>query len=351
MKIREWEEQERLAHERRGIDPKAMDIYEVQLRKGMGLDLHHMMTDCGTAPTRKEQELQLLESDGCRAAPARHRGAATWLAEGLSIEEVQLTLQMDLRKLGRHPTETQRLEIARRRDRLQRDIDRWLASGVRLLGDELGDGDILLMEQELLLLDDDSADEVADEFRLFEPEKMILPMPSILGLERCAELGAADLIPHELALRQGQANDALHNIRVHLADKAVIFRTTVRTAKSQAMSTRAWAQVHSVDRAVSINASIYSKCRAQLASLGADDELLERYRPLIKEQLKVSTAIADPNARGQRNNTLAWFWSMDVEGDSNDSDWLDECELLIVSVGGAHNSSKFTECTGSVQRH
>ncbi|KAG1721475.1 uncharacterized protein EDB91DRAFT_1088440 [Suillus paluster] len=259
-KVIEWEEQERLAQQRHTINPKAMDIYE-------------------------EQELQLLEVNGWRPGPAHQRGAATWLAEGLSIEEAQLTLQMDLRRLGRHPTESQRLDIARQRERLQGDIDQWLAQGLRFLGDGIGDGNI-------------------------QPEKMVLPLPSTLGPEKCADLGAADLIHHELALREGQANDALHNIRVHLADKAVIFRTTVRTAKSQAMSTRAWAQVHSVDRV--------------LANLGADDELLERYCPLLKEHLEVSTVVADPNARGQRNNTLAWFWSMDVEGDSHNSDWLNE---------------------------
>jgi hypothetical protein len=204
-----------------------------------------------------------------------------------------------------------------------------LAQGLRFLDDGIADGDIQVMENELFMLEEEEMDETAEEFRLFEPEKMVLPMPSILGPDRCAELGAADMIHQELALREGQANDALHNIRVHLADKAVIFRTTVRTAKSQAMSTRAWAQVHSVDRAVSINASIYSKCRTQLANLGAAGELLERYRPLLKEHLKVSTAVADPNARGQRNNTLAWFWSMDVEGDSRNSDWLNECELIV----------------------
>ncbi|KAG1788809.1 hypothetical protein EV424DRAFT_1355962 [Suillus variegatus] len=291
-KVTEWEEQERHAQQHRTINPKAMDIYEVQLQR---------------APTRKEQELRLLE-----------------LAEGLSIEEAQLTLQMDLRRLGRHPTESQWLDIARRRERLQGDIDRWLTHSLRFLGDGIGDSDIQVMENELLMLEEDEVDETADEFRLFEPEKMVLPMPSTLGSAKCTELGAADLIQHELALWEGQANDALHNIRVHLADKAVIFCTTVRTAKSQAMSTRAWAQVHSVDRVVCINASIYTKCRTQLAKLGADDELLERYRPLLKEHLKVSTTIADPNARGQRNNTLAWFWSMDVVGDSQNSDWLNE---------------------------
>lgn len=295
--------------------------------------------------------------NGRRPGPARQRGAATWLAEGLSIEEAQLTLQMDLRRLGRHPTESQRLDIARRRERLQGDIDRWLAQGLRFLGDGIGDGDMLVMENELLTLEEDEIDETADEFRLFEPEKMVLPMPSTLGSVKCSELGGADLIQHELALREGQANDALHNIRVNLADKAVIFRTTVRTAKSQSMSTRAWAQVHSVDRAVCINASVYTKCRTQLANLGADDELLERYRPLLKEHLKVSTAVADPNARGQRNSTLAWFWSMDVVGDSQNSDWLNECELNCAA--GVHGADRvlgaciiqFTVCIGFVPRH
>ncbi|KAG1801921.1 hypothetical protein EV424DRAFT_1351821 [Suillus variegatus] len=240
-KVIEWEEQERVAQQCHTVNPKVMDIYEVQL---------------------------------CRAS-ANTKGTGTAVVGG------------------------------------QWSVSWSSAPGLRFISDGIGDSDIQVMENELLMLDEDQIDEMADEFRLFEPEKMVLPMPSIPGPERCTELGTTELIQHELALWEGQANNALHNIRVHLADKAVIFRTTVRTAKSQAMSTRAWAQVHSVDRA--------------LANLGADNELLERYCPLVKEHLKVSTAVADPNARGQRNNTLAWFWSMDVEGDSRNSDWLNEC--------------------------
>ncbi|KAG1844998.1 hypothetical protein F4604DRAFT_1595844, partial [Suillus subluteus] len=307
--VREWEEQEKLAQQRRTTDPKAMDIYEA---------------DGKTALTRKQQELQLLEVSSRRPGPARRRGAATWLADGLSIEEAQVTLQMDVRKLNRHSTQNQRLEIGRCRERMQGDIDHWVELAVTFIGDALCDGDIQVMEDELLILEEDSDDDMADQFTSFEPEKVVIPMPSNLGAGRCAELGAEDLIHQELVLRQGQANDALHNIRVHLADKAVIFRKTVRMAKSQAMSTRAWALVHSVDRTVSIQASIYSKCWSQLCKLGTDNNLLERYRPFAKEHLKVSTAVADPNARGQRNNTLAWFWSMDVAGDSDGSDWLNE---------------------------
>ncbi|KAG2085894.1 uncharacterized protein F5147DRAFT_659371 [Suillus discolor] len=268
-KVKDWEAQERLAHEQQRHDPTAMDIYEVQLRK---------------APTRKQQEVRLLMVQGRRPGEVRWRGAATWLAEGLAIEEAQVTLQMD----------------------------------------ELGNNDMQIMQPDLLILQEDTEEDMDAELRAFEPEKGVIPLPSNLGLEKCVALGIADIADQELTLRQGQVNDALHHIRVHLADKVVIFRKTVRVAKSQALSTRAWAQVHSVDRVVSINASIYSKCRSQLCRLGADDALLKRYQPLTREHLKVSTAVTDPNSRGQRNNVLAWFWSLDVEGDSNSSDWLNE---------------------------
>ncbi|KAG1844305.1 hypothetical protein C8R48DRAFT_780368 [Suillus tomentosus] len=127
----------------------------------------------------------------------------------------------------------------------------------------------------------------------------------------------------ETALREGQANDALHAIRVHLGDKAVIFRNTIRSAKSQASSTRAWTQVRSVEMVVNLNARIYSKCRLQLAKL-PDHDLLKKYLPLKKEHLKANAAVADPNARGQRDATLAWFWSINVQGDTSGNDWMTE---------------------------
>ncbi|KAG1829901.1 hypothetical protein F4604DRAFT_1695707 [Suillus subluteus] len=306
-KVRDWEPQERMAQERRCRDPTAMDIYEVQLQKGGSLFVWQASIHIVTVPMRKQQELQLLKAQGQRAEPACQRGVATWLAEGLTIEEAQVTLQMDIRKLGRRPSDTQQLQIGRRQDSLQRDIDHWVEAGRIFLGDALGDNEIQIMELELVILQDDSDDEMQGELRVFESEKVVIPLPSNLGLDKCISLGVANLVEQELTLRDGQANDALHNIRVHLADKAVIFQKTVHYAKLQAASTRAWAQVHSVGRVVSINASVYSKCWSQLCRLATNDALLERYQPLLKEHLKVSTTVANPNSRGQRNNTLAWF--------------------------------------------
>ncbi|KAG1859310.1 hypothetical protein DFJ58DRAFT_840183 [Suillus subalutaceus] len=263
--VREWEQQEKLAQQRHATDPKAMDIYEVRLQKDS----------------------------------ANKKATGTTVAgDGLSIKEAQVTLQMDVWKLNRHSIQNQQLEIGCRRERMQGDIDHWVEFTVIFLGDALYDSDIQVMEDELLILEEDFDDDMTDQFTLFDSEKVVIPMPSNLGTGRCTERGSKDLIHQELVLRQGQANDALHNIRVHLADKAIIFHKTVRMAKSQAMYTRALALVHSVDRT--------------------------RYRPLAKEHLKVSTAISDPNTRGQRNNILAWFWSMDMVGDSDGSDWLNE---------------------------
>ncbi|KAG1895160.1 uncharacterized protein F5891DRAFT_984479 [Suillus fuscotomentosus] len=137
---------------------------------------------------------------------------------------------------------------------------------------------------------------------------------------------AKDLIPLEMSLREGQANDALHNLRIHLCNKAILFRTTVRQAKSQALKTRAWSQVTSVQQAVSLHASIYTKTRKQIIKLEPGQDQLQKYKPLLHEQLKISTAVGNPNARGQRNESLAWFWSVEVDLGGPDQSWNEESQ-------------------------
>lgn len=237
--------------------------------------------------------------------------------------------------MGKHPTETQTLEIGRRRIRLQHTIDEFIVGAQRYLGDEY-DEDDNIQDMEFDVVgdppnatddeSDDDADPGVNPRVLFQPERILIPLPSNLGRDRCEVLGIGGLVRQEITLREGQANDMLHAIRVHLADKAVLFRTTVRPARSQATTTRAWSQVHSVERIINLNSTIYKKCRTQLSKLGAD-QLLEKYRELQKSDLKATSAVADPNARGQRNSTLPWFWSLDVQGDSVSNDWMNECEL------------------------
>ncbi|KAG1887967.1 uncharacterized protein F5891DRAFT_966406, partial [Suillus fuscotomentosus] len=94
--IQEWLVQESTAQASQIQDLSAMDIYNVQLKK---------------ARSWKTIELDLLWTSFRQLGERPQMGVATWLASGISIEEMQIALAMDIRRMGRHPTETQTLEI------------------------------------------------------------------------------------------------------------------------------------------------------------------------------------------------------------------------------------------------
>ncbi|KAG1853037.1 hypothetical protein F4604DRAFT_1933491 [Suillus subluteus] len=116
------------------------------------------------ALTRKQQELHLLTRQARWPAGEIHRGAATWLASGITLEEAQVALLIDVKKLGRRPTDAQKLAIARRRDRLQGQIDEFVRVAVTFLGDQLDEYDKLdLMTMMLDAAELDSAGSSSDD--------------------------------------------------------------------------------------------------------------------------------------------------------------------------------------------
>ncbi|KAG2154325.1 uncharacterized protein EDB93DRAFT_1081844, partial [Suillus bovinus] len=74
--------------------------------------------------------------------------------------------------------------------------------------------------------------------------------------------------------------------------------------------------------------SIYTKTRTQMMKLDTEHGQLQKYKPLLHEQLKVSTAMGDPNACGPRNESLAWFWSVEVDMCGPDQSWNEECSTF-----------------------
>ncbi|KAF8442018.1 hypothetical protein L210DRAFT_3360697, partial [Boletus edulis BED1] len=253
-------------------------------------------------------------------------GAATWLARGLKVEEGQLSLAKDIRTLGSHSTDIQRLTVARRADRLNTDISAFLSEALIRLGEGYADE----------LLSDESADEseaggegIREALGGQRPDLTKLPLPSALGRKKMEQLDRLDLVKLELELREGQANDALHDVRLVLIEKAVLFRNDIRHATSHAKKTRAWDKVHVVNLTLARHAAIYRKCRQAMVHLGADDDRLKIYQPLSKEDLKATTSVLDPNSRGLCYEGLAWFWSLDVPCDAASNDWMSECEPYI----------------------
>ncbi|KAL4078342.1 hypothetical protein V8B97DRAFT_2021446 [Scleroderma yunnanense] len=255
-----WIDQAERAFAEQASKPEAMDIFEVQLEK---------------APTAKSIEMNLIYGQG----PSQHWGSATWIARALKIEQAQVQLIMDSQRTETRVTETQMLSIAHWHNQLQSQIDSLIESAAKVIGD---DWDDLFHQAPSTLLGGGDAN--SDVF-----------MPTQLELE----------------LRQGQANDCLHELQLALANKAVIFCTDIRHGRNYKLTTQAWGKIATVEASIQWHVAMYGQCHNQMMELNRSD-------------LKVSTAVTDPNARGHRDHTLAWFWTMDMPQDTAASDWMSE---------------------------
>ena len=143
-------------------------------------------------------------------------------------------------------------------------------------------------------------------------EDQPIRLPSSFGREAC--LGT--LQPHarvEFDLRKGQANDALHNIRLHVAEKSFLYGVGVRKGTTSVNlghrgRQKAFNQVHVLDAKIRQQARIYDHARKAMETLGMSPEDQQKYPKLLKGDTKASTAVVDFNARGQRNESLSWIW-------------------------------------------
>ncbi|KAG1777149.1 hypothetical protein EV702DRAFT_1045541 [Suillus placidus] len=241
--VQRWEAEEIEAQDSQMTDPTAMDVYDVRLRK---------------ARSRKEIKIDLLQTSVARTGERCQLGSVTWFAFRITIEEMQIALAIEVRRMGRHLTETQTLEIGQRQVRLQHSIDEFIAEGVRYLGEEYNQDDQIADMNIDFPEDEDDSDNSSNDVQhsggpriLFRPETAVIPLLSNLGLDR-----------------------------------------------------------------------------TQLSNLGAD-QLLGKYQELEKKDLKATSDVAVPNARGQRHFTLPWFWSLDVQGDSVSNDWMNEFNFMV----------------------
>ena len=138
------------------------------------------------------------------------------------------------------------------------------------------------------------------------------------------------MVEKELVLRQGQANDALHQLRIDLGHRSYLYHTQVRHADhSQQKKTRAWDNVHSMKDAIRLHATIYRKCRSAMISLGAGPDLIKAYKELKLEDITSQMALIDPSLPGQRNKSLPWFWTIDIPEDVEANDWMLECKFSL----------------------
>ena len=130
----------------------------------------------------------------------------------------------------------------------------------------------------------------------------------------------------ELKLRILQADKTLQALRDTIADKSFQYSHVIRVAPRKAVRTRARAAITKLNFLIAYYSRVYGQCQAAMARLGADDPTLEKYQILLKDDVKSSTALLNPNEPGSTRVQLSWIWQTVTENHESRPDLLRECE-------------------------
>jgi len=63
-----------------------------------------------------------------------------------------------------------------------------------------------------------------------------------------------------------------------------------------------------------------------MVSLGADDSTLMKYQIIVKEDVKTSTSLLNPNEPSSSQLRLSWIWQTGSPSDTSNVEELWECE-------------------------
>lgn len=166
-----------------------------------------------------------------------------------------------------------------------------------------------------------------------DTEKKFVFLPSTVGQEQCVKLGLQSLVEKEVALREGQANDCLRAIRLAIGEKSFRFRKQLRLATSKKKKTRSWDGIHIVGKRLQHHRLVYRHARYAMSRLGVKHDKLDKdFRELKDEDLQTSTAVMEPNARGQRKKELSWIWQMTGMNISDQTTVVNECRFTFRKV-------------------
>ena len=141
---------------------------------------------------------------------------------------IRLVLNAEVRHRRKRWSEQDELTIVRKRQTLNARIEKHRDEATRYLPphvmDHVQDHETNGLDEAWIDDNDADADDAASVTADLEqltitmdtdevvPERRSIYLPSVIGHKRCGELGHRNMVKSELALRQGEANDALQAI-------------------------------------------------------------------------------------------------------------------------------------------
>ena len=252
-------------------------------------------------------------------------------------------LRHDVKRMKKCPTTSEKISIEERRQKLRARLrsfhnkvyDIMMKDSVdeldfarRRHGDMGSDDDQTSDEDDS---GSDSSDDQPDsddgESGLETAENTVICMPSSLIPEHMQRPELEVLCQQEIELRVGQANSRLHDLRVALGHKALVFRMKVRKANTSKGKTRSWDEIKMANVQVTKVVRAYRRAHLALRKLGADPVVLDRFQEITPEDLQLNKDVTEENRYGQRQDVLPWFWRMGSDEEQNHDEWLTECEF------------------------
>lgn len=161
----------------------------------------------------------------------------------------------------------------------------------------------------------------AQDFGIVPPERRRLSIPST-WLSPDNPFRAM-----ELTLRIVQASKSLQALRDIIADKSFQYSHVIRVAPRKGVRTRARATIAKLNYLIVYHCRVYGRCRAALARLGAEQKILDQYRILLKQDVRSSSALLNPNEPGSTRLQLSWIWQIGAAGNDANPEVLRECML------------------------
>lgn len=253
--------------------------------------------------------------------------------------EQRIDIQDRVRRLQKDPREDARSEVERLRQDLMAEflllqsMSEANQSQVNVADDEIFDDNPSAFDD----LDNGLAGTESESVLGLEDRRhgRIQPASDLLLPERRLVILPSTHMPHhqslrkaELALRIKQATRHLAAVREAIAEKSFQFSQIMRAAPSNRVRTRSRATIAKLNDRIALSCRVYGRARAALVRLGADQNILDRFRILLKEDVKASTAIVNPNIPGSSSLRLSWIWQTRL-GAGSAPEAMRECEYFI----------------------
>lgn len=244
---------------------------------------------------------------------------------------VRLEIHQFISRMGSRPTADKLSTLAKQRNKLAKSLAAFNIDSQKYLGVDPFKECLEIIEY--ITTDFESEWDPTDPPVIYpigaRPESLTISLPSALPRHSSHRVLLVRLLTTELELRKGHANDCLAAMRTTIGQEAYQYKKTLQPAHSKTHRTRARSSIQNVHRALILQTRLYNRTRKAILNIDIESDMLSmEYKELTKNDISVSSAIANPNVAGSSRVKLSWIWTSHHGVKAND-DHLTECELFF----------------------